>query len=187
MLFVLNGFAHDPDRAFFTISVTEENTIVEAELPWTIRNALFKFQASLQKAKTKSEFDSAFFQYVSQNFVLIQKNGENLQLKEVNPVKKENGHSHQNNYEFIFEGNEFTTVKNTILCEHNKSQINYHELLLAEKTKEFTTSKESPKFKIGKLKDHHIPFVTIGIAIGSILVIGTIVFILLKYKKRLKS
>lgn len=187
MLLIVNAAAHDPDRAFFTISVNENSTIVEAELPWTIRNALFKFQPSLEKAKTKSAFDSAFFQYVSQNFTLTQKNGENLQLKEVSPVKKENGHSHQTNYEFIFEGNEFATVKNTILCEYNKNQINYHELLLAEKTKEFTTSKESPEFKISKLKDHHIPFLTIGVAIGSILVIGTIVFILLKYKKSLKS
>ena len=57
-LFSNLGLAHETNEAFFRI-VQKENTIeIEAEFPWTMRNALIAFNPSLENSTNKKDFES---------------------------------------------------------------------------------------------------------------------------------
>lgn len=84
-------------------------------------------------------------------------NDDQLALVSVDEVKTQ-GHSHQNNFVFVFAGHNFDKVVNTIMFNIYDKQENYHEVIINKEYQEFVTTNENNSFKIkGKndLESHH--------------------------------
>lgn len=142
-------FAHEPNEAFFTFSLKDSLIIVEAELPWSMRNALLGYNPELEKSATKQDFEETFFKYIKNNLTLKDKNGEILELQKIEELKT-NGHSHQNNYLLTFKGGNLLEVTNTIMFNLYKNQVNYNTLTWNEAM--FKTSNNKNSFKTNEEK-----------------------------------
>ncbi|WP_178984005.1 DUF6702 family protein [Winogradskyella helgolandensis] len=140
------SFAHDANKAFFTIQQKESMVEVTAEFPWSIRNALIDAYPKLENSKSQNDFDTAFFEYVNNNFQ-IENNGSRLKLLSVNDASHK-GHSHQTNFVFLFEGNEFDVIKNTMMFNIYKDQENFHDVLFQKEHIKFITSLDLESFEI---------------------------------------
>jgi len=143
------SYAHDSKEAFFTISKTENAIIVKADFPWTIRNALFKFKPELANTRDKTSIENAFFEYVKLNLILKNKQ-ENL-LKLIHITEDTSiGHSHETKYIFTFENDKIFKVDNRLMFNLNDEQVNYHTILINNKSSKYSTTKEHPIFNLGQ-------------------------------------
>lgn len=138
-------FAHDPNEAFFTFNLKDDLITVEAEFPWSMRNALMDYNPKLEKSSTKQDFKNTFFEYIKHNLILKDKNGAVLEFQKFEELKN-NGHSHQNNYLLTFKGKNLFEVTNTIMFNLYKNQVNYNTITWS-KTK-FKTSNKKNSFKL---------------------------------------
>lgn len=144
--FINYGFAHDTNKCFFKI-IQESGVIkVEAEFPWTMRNAVLEEFPELTNSKSQEDFDTALFNYIKSNFI-VKNEGENLELISVNNAPN-NGHSHQNNFVFVFDGNQFNSISNTIMFNINTKQTNYHEILINNEIFEYITLSKTMSFNV---------------------------------------
>ena len=137
------GYAHDSKEASFVIERADNQIEVNAEFPWTIRNALLKSNPDLQNTTDQIAFDQAFFNYVNSNFKLINKKGS-LKLLEVKENKHEDGHTHQTNYTFVFSNGKVDKVSNSLMFNLNPTQKNHITVTLDEGTHTFTTTPKNP-------------------------------------------
>lgn len=166
--------AHDANKAFFKI-VEEEDTkvIVEAEFPWSIRNALIEYNPALKFARDKAEFESTLFDYLESNMVLQGNSGKNFDLISVEEYPVE-GHSHQVVYRAIYNGLNLQSLSNTIMFDLYDNQKNYHVVTISEGTNyEFVTSAKFPSYIIEspetgiKLQSAFFIFILVG-ALGGL-------------------
>ncbi len=177
--FESNGYAHDADKAFFTVQQKDHIVEVEAELPWSIRNALFVAFPELENSRSQVEFDTAFFKYIRNNFQ-IKQNDSILKLISVEEATHE-GHSHQNNFKFLFEGNSFDFVKNMMMFNLNKGQENYHDILVEANHIKYITSFDSPSFQINSSSETKFwNTAQLGLLMAVIAVLGLFFFFKLK-------
>ncbi len=123
-LFSLNSFSHKANEAFFTIKTGKGTIEIEAEFPWSIRQALLDFDSTLYHSKLKSDFENTFFNYVKLNLILTDCEGRKIQLYQITEVENK-AHSHQNNFLFLYKGKNLLTVENTIMFSLHKNQTNY--------------------------------------------------------------
>ena len=135
------GFAHDANKAFFNIQQKDNLVEVKSEFPWSIRNALLEAYPELEDSKSKADFNTAFFDYVKTNFEL--RNGDSILKLIAVDEATHNEHSHANAFVFLFEGNAFDAIKNTMMFNVYKDQENYHDILAKEKHLKFVTSPDS--------------------------------------------
>ncbi|MFK7832532.1 MAG: DUF6702 family protein [Winogradskyella sp.] len=143
-LSVCYGFAHDANKAFFTIQQKEDYVEVQAEFPWSIRNAVLEAYPELENSKDKAEFEAAFYQYVNANF-RIAHGDSSLELISVKEEFYE-GHSHQNNFSFQFKGGTFDRVSNTLMFNSYDNQKNYNDVILKSESLEFITTPDKASF-----------------------------------------
>lgn len=123
------GFVHETNEAFFKF-VQKQNTIeIEAEFPWTMRNALIAFNPSLENSTNKNAFENSFIEYIKANLILKDKNGDTLEYQAFQKLEN-NGHSHQNYYRVIFKGNDLFEITNTMMFNLNDNQINYNRITI---------------------------------------------------------
>ncbi len=149
---MVNSFllAHNPNEAFFTISVNGNFTEIVAELPWSVRNDLILSYPELENSKNDQDYKDAFQEYIQKKLILRNTRGEVLPF--VNAIEeKHNGHSHQNNFRITFEGTRLYLIENSILFDSYINQKNYHFLMKENEKHTFVTSKESPSFTIDGL------------------------------------
>ncbi|PCJ96510.1 MAG: hypothetical protein COA50_06945 [Flavobacteriaceae bacterium] len=146
-----SGFAHEANEAFFKI-VQKENTVeIQAEFPWTMRNALLNFNPSLKNFSSKKDFENTFIAYLKANLILTNTQGNKLNFQKF--VALENmGHSHQNIYLIIFKGNELHKITNTIMFNVFDNQVNYNTLTLNSEQTIFKTSKGLAYFVLKEKK-----------------------------------
>ena len=149
LLFFQIGLAHESNKAFFNILQKEKIITIDAEFPWTIRNALIKFNPKLEQATTKKEFISTLKDYLNLNLVLIQNNGKRYDMINVKEMKK-NNHSHQVNYIITFKGEDLHHLNNSLLFNLDNNQKNFHKLVYNSSELMFTTSLNNPTFKLPK-------------------------------------
>lgn len=133
------GQAHAPNEAFFNIRTNGNELHIEAELPWSIRNALLKYDAALEQAETKEAYDHALKNYFNEKIHLYKSNGDLIVLKELKDVPS-HGHSHQVNYILIYDGIDWAKIENEVLFELYEHQENYHTIFEASGSKLFTTN-----------------------------------------------
>lgn len=167
--------AHDADKAYFEISFQNDNTIIKAELPWTIRNALLAYDTNYVKAKTFEETNAIFFNYVKENIKLFDSDGNYLELikAELNTKK---GHNHATNYILTYKGTAVEKIKNTFLFDLNSTQENYHYYYTEKDTiADIITDTHSPTAIIkSKPKKNSLIYMIIG---GFLIVIGLLAVI----------
>ncbi|MDA0177377.1 hypothetical protein OOZ35_07740 [Mesoflavibacter profundi] len=150
LLFLVCGnsiSAHEPNEAFFIFSLGENQITVEAELPWSMRNALIDYNPNLETSNSKQDFENTFVSYIRDNLILKNENGLVLEFEKFEELKN-NGHSHQNNYLLTFKGNTLEDVTNTIMFNTYENQVNYNTITWFE-TK-FKTSKNKTSFKLNE-------------------------------------
>ena len=143
----LNTFAHDAKVAFFTYSSLGKSLVVDAEFPWSIRNALLTFRPEIETSKDKTDFEKAMFDYVAENLIIKDANYKTIKL--LNVFLTENfGHSHQVSFQFIYESNSIFEVTNTLLFNQSNKQINHNTIQLDGAEKSFSTTVNHPDFKV---------------------------------------
>lgn len=150
VLFLVCGnsiYAHEPNEAFFIFNLGEELITVQAELPWSMRNALIDYNPNLETSSNKQDFENTFVRYIKDNLILKDKNGLVLEFEKFNELNN-NGHSHQNDYLLTFKGNTLVEVTNTIMFNTYTNQINYNTITWIGS--KFKTSKNENSFKIVK-------------------------------------
>jgi len=136
---------HNTKEAFFTLEKREDQIHVFAEFPWTVRKALLHCDPNFERAKEKEAFQKSFYNYVKGNFSLKNKKDKPLELVSVEEVSHQ-GHSHQSNFKFRFQGTEFIKVYNELLFNIATKQKNYHTILINGKSFEGITSTNTPSF-----------------------------------------
>ena len=151
-LFLLNGYAHEPNEAFFAITQTKNTVEVLAEFPWTLRNALMEFNPLLENATHKEDFENTFVEYLTANLLLRDKGGNLLEYKGHEELEN-SGHSHQNQYRIRFQGKGLFEVTNTLMLNVYPDQKNHHILTLGPTKMAFKTQKEAPRFNLGEKRD----------------------------------
>ena len=147
------AWAHEVNEAFFKFSLKENSVEVQAEFPWTMRNALIQFNPRLQKAANKQDFEDTFVEYIKKNLVLKDKNGKILPFLDFSE-QRDLGHSHQNNYLIRFEGNNPFEVSNTMMFNLYANQINHSTVSINSEEKSFKTKYASPTFTLGEKKSY---------------------------------
>lgn len=141
--------AHQTNEAFFEYNQKKNTVQVIAEFPWSMRNALIEFNHSLENSTNKKDFENTFREYINKNLILKNKNGHALQFKAFNKIENK-GHSHQNNFQIIFKGNNVFEIKNTIMFNLYPNQVNYNKVSVNYKTITFTTDKNATHFYLNE-------------------------------------
>lgn len=145
-LFISNGFAHDANKAFFKIQQKDNIVEVQAEFPWSVRNAILEAFPELENSKSQEDFNYAFFKYLSTNLEI--KNGDSiLELLSINEATHE-GHSHQNNFIIQYKGNAFDFITNTMMFNVYDNQKNYHDIIVGTEHLKFIASQDSSSFEV---------------------------------------
>ena len=157
IFFISECFAHDTNKAYFSISENDETTEVIAEFPWTIRKSVLKFAPELENSKSAKEFQNAFKKYLSANLLLKDAQNNLLELVSVEKVELER-HSHQNDYKLIFEGNNVTSITNTILFNINSTQENFHTWKTNNENLKFITNIENNTFSYQSTKSYSLSY-----------------------------
>lgn len=150
--------AHETNEAFFIITQKENTIEVEAEFPWTMRNALIAYNSSLEDEASKTDFENTFNEYIKENLILKNKFGKVLRFQNYQELKN-NGHSHQNSYLLVFEGDNLNEVTNTVMFNVYENQVNYNRVTINSKT--YITSKSSISFTINNDSQLYIYYLLI--------------------------
>lgn len=118
-------YAHDVNKAYFKIQSQENNTIVFAELPWSIRKVIDNIPSNKDVT-----IQDKMLSYLKNNLILENQDGKILSFEKAEFIKdkKEEGHHSMVNYKIYFEGVDLYKVTNTIMCDYYKNQLNYHLL-----------------------------------------------------------
>ena len=95
------GFSHDSNKAFFKINQENNFIEIEAEFPWSIRNALIEFNPELENATFKEEFIASLKKYLELHLILSSNSGNQLELIQLKEITN-TGHSHQSNYSILY-------------------------------------------------------------------------------------
>lgn len=162
------SFSHDIENVVYRITLVENTVAIEAEFPWTIRNALLEFQPNLENATSKKDFDDALFRFVKRNLILTDRNSEILDLISITPLPRKE-HSHGNEFLLLFEGSDLKEIKNTLLFEYQNKQKNIHKL----GGQTFITTINAPSFIISiPSKNKYLWWLSI-IPIGFLIYWGT--------------
>lgn len=148
-VFIPKILAHEHNEAFFKFALVDNILQVEAEFPWTMRNALINFDPKLENFTSKQDFEKVFFNYIKENLILKNKEGIQLELTGFEELDNDS-HSHQNNYILYFKGTSLVEVTNTIMFNIHKNQENYHTITWKNET--FKTNANSKSFKISQEK-----------------------------------
>lgn len=165
-------FAHEVNKAYFIIYEKENKVELQAEFPWTLREALIEFEPKLREAKSSSEFKTVFQRYIHKNLVLTDNFNRNLPFIDFKELPN-NGHGHGNSYLFVFEGNKISKIENRIMFNIYDNQENIH-FFEEDKKQEHITSLDNPVLKIGFIFN-------LGYLVFILILIGFFIFILKKY------
>ena len=150
-VFSIFGYAHKTNEAFFKITQKENTVEIEAAFPWTMRNALIAFNPYLENSTDKKDFENTFTDYIKENLILTDKNGDTLKHQAYKALKN-SGHSHQNNYLILFKGSHLIGITNTIMFDIYDSQVNYHTITINSKQQTFKTKKGRTHFGLAESK-----------------------------------
>lgn len=174
--------AHEPDLGYFLIQSQGSFIRVEAELPWTIRNAVYQFKPDLPLDATQNQLDRALFEYIAQHFVLLNEQGKPLPLLEVRPIKRE-GHTHQFDVEFLYQGSSASVLRNTLLWNVVSQPIHTHEVVHLFSREYYQTHRGQAEVMFHRRIFHHQGNVLFGGLIAATLFVF-LLFLTYRIRKR---
>lgn len=142
------SWGHEPNEAYFVIKNSGSSIEVEAEFPWTIRNALLQYDKSLENATTKQAFEKVLFSYVKENLVFFDRDDNSLKLLSIKELPRV-GHSHGSRFLIVYQEGEYQKIKNELMFDLYDNQQNHHEFITSENiTKNYSTTKNNPTFEL---------------------------------------
>jgi hypothetical protein len=139
------AFSHSPNEVSFSIYEKDTSILVDTEFPWSLRNAVFISDSTLNDSSSFEEIKASLFKYVNQNFVITGVNGEQIKLLKLIDLKNQ---GHHENYQFVFEKKEIGKIKNTLLFNFSSKQKNFHLLQLNGEKLEFVLTKKNQEITI---------------------------------------
>ncbi|MFD0964762.1 hypothetical protein [Pseudofulvibacter geojedonensis] len=170
------SWGHEPNEAYFVIKNSRNSIEVEAEFPWTIRNALLKYDKSLENATTKEAFEEVLFSYVKEKLVFFDHEKNQLKLLSIKELPR-TGHGHGSRFLIAYQEGNYQKVKNELMFDLYDNQQNHHELITSESiTKNYSTTKNNPIFELKVKSNKGLIW---GI-IGATLFVGFIIIIVRK-------
>jgi len=182
LLHPILSLAHDPDQGYLKVERWGSIVHVEAELPWTIRNAVFNFDSTLTPQATQAQLDAALFAYVREHLRLLDEDGNPLPLLSVVTLNKQ-GHTHQFDMECLFKGNSVKTIQNSLLwnvVEHPKHAI---EVVHLWTTRSYISNRQQERITLSSGIYH--PFWVLGVWSGmGLVLILCLLFLTIVIKKR---
>ena len=119
--------AHSPNRAYFDIQVKENAIVVNAEFPWTIREALMNYDSQLGENADEQAITQALECYFMDNFIIRDENGGVAAIQSLR-ILPHRGHSHQANVEVVYEHVEASLIVNTLMFDIFLDQKNIHKI-----------------------------------------------------------
>jgi len=146
LCFLLSSFcssAHDSNRAYFRLAQKGDTIFIDANFPWTLRDALILYQPALENANSTEDFFEALNSYVEENLILIDQTGKKLHYNGLNEIHSE-GHSHQVSYQIKFKGGNLSQFQNTLMFNLNKDQVNLHNYQINNMKGELNTDLNNP-------------------------------------------
>jgi len=176
------AFAHSIDEAYFKIYMKDAKTFVDAEFPYTIRDAVLKVYPEIENS-TQQKFDEKVLKYFVANLKMYN-NGNTFLIKNLKQLKGE--HNHSVKYIFDFGRVDWSSLKirNTIMFNINSNQKNFHTLQNEKLNKQFTTSKDFKTWSLKEKKKSSQKITKMKKFRRLILIIGSLlVFWLIKYLK----
>ena len=171
------AWSHEPNEAYFHLTLHEDEVWVKAEFPWTLRNAMLLHDPRLDSATTKAEFEAAFAHYVQEHLILTGADGAVFQWLGFEEMAHA-GHSHQSTYVLRFRGKDLQSIQNTLMFELYPEQVNNHTVE-ADPEASFSTNAAQPEYRF-PVQNTTIWFV------GSLLMAGAVLLAWMIYRRRLE-
>lgn len=178
----LQTYGHSADEAYFRFFVHEELVIVEAEFPWSMRNALLEFQPALENSKLKSDFESALKEYVNENLRLLSSSGDTFKMVSFKEFR-ESLNSNNGIYVIRFKGRDLSLIQNSILFSIYPHQKNYNILNLGDLKEIYITEIGQESFLIQKKLERSRWFPLVLILPALLVLLGLFQWIILRIKK----
>lgn len=143
--FSTSVLAHSPNRAYFDIQVKENAIVVNAEFPWTIREALMNYDSQLGENADEQAITQALECYFMDNFIIRDENGGVAAIQSLR-ILPHRGHSHQANVEVVYEHVDILRIRNTIMFNLFKDQVNNHVFHLEPSIVSFVSTASYPSW-----------------------------------------
>ena len=166
--------AHEVNEAHFVLKKLDSHWVVQGDFPWVLRNALIKFDPTVEQAIDQKTIDAALFSYVLTNLILKNQQGESIPLIRIEPVVNPD-HSHQIRYDFHFEEGDLAEITNTMMINVNEDQVNYLTLINEKEVKNYKTSKKHPFIRLEK--ENHLPIPWFWVWMGLIAILGSLFYL----------
>jgi len=178
-------WSHDSDKAYFLIDFdrSSDTLIIQSDLPWTIRQAMFKDLDEDSNAyisyygKNQFEYDEIMYLYFRKNIFFLSGKGDTLFLSSYTKGKPKD-HSHGGEVDLIFlvknwledqERYPYEEIKdsiyltnisefyhNTVLCNLDSNHINLSRFKHQESEWQFETSLKNVSWQLDfENKDDH--------------------------------
>lgn len=141
-------YAHSVTKVYYKIEQYNDHISIIVDLPWTIKYELETFDEILKERKDRLTFNAVLKRYVSTHFSLWSSFKKEIPLKTIEEIPQKNAHVHGVLYQFIFEKETISRVKNTMLFHTNKDQTNVNSIKVNGKWKDYITSSEAPEFEL---------------------------------------
>jgi hypothetical protein len=173
------SYAHAPNEAFFEIFESNNELLIKAEFPWTIREALLAARPQLKDAQTTEEMTAGLLSYLQEHLELRNEQNQQIVIKSIKAAPNTNGHSHGSVYMLLLGKNQWiSSIKNTCMFEAYSDQTNFHSIEVTNAPAlKFVTNKEKAlytikvKFPESVNQKNAMSYVLIGTAIFFCLII----------------
>jgi len=151
-LFSLPSYAHSPNEAFFKIYQQNNQLLMYAEFPWTIRKVLVERYPELATATTQAALENGLLKYLNTCIKAIDVDNQPLELEHLEPYTQADVHSHSVAYMIRFDRNKkLKQLSNQTMFERYKKQVNYHTIIWGDNTWEGETSVSRPTLLLEQL------------------------------------
>jgi len=176
----VNSLAHKANEAFYTFQELDSTISVHAEFPWSIRMVLLDYDKTLNESSNESAFLKSLESYFHENLIIKDIDGLILEMISFRFLPQ-HGHSHQSDFELIYNGSKLRSVENNLFISFFENQKNYHQDI--NTGKRYTTGSVKASFYIGENQD--LSRIASGFIYKTVLIILASGFCLLitKYKK----
>lgn len=171
--------AHDPNKAFFFLSTRDSGIYIEAEFPWTLRDALIHFDPTLKQATSPKAFHTAFERYLSSHLLLQDEEGKNLKFLEWQSLD-DIQEMHQSTYLLRYEKGKIARITNRMMFNVFPTQSNFHQFVGSKDKKFLVTDAQHPTLILIEKKNN-----VYGLAIiaGILLAVAGIIILTTQRKK----
>lgn len=166
--------AHAPNEAFFEIFESDDQLLLKAEFPWTIREVLLTAKPELKMAQTTAQMEAGLLAYIQERLSIKNEKNQIVKMQTIQVAPVVNGHGHGSVYILRLGKNEgIRSVNNTCMFEAYINQVNYHSIKLRNMdTLKFVTHSQQSIYTIPKPKAANRNFLMISIGtVGALLLL----------------